>query len=336
MALWLKENENDSDVVISTRVRLARNLKGLPFPHVIRGTARAERVKQVAKDAFVQPGMDFQFLEMKDLSEINKERYVEQHVISRELADLPDAAIVLSPDESISVMLLEEDHFRLQCMKSGLDVEGALKAATELEHMLGRFAEFAFDDELGYLTSCPTNVGTGLRIGVMLHLPALTLTGGVGGVLSSLGNFGLTVRGMYGEGTEAGAAVYQISNQVTLGASEKAIANNLLAVVHEIIRREREARECIAASRSIEVKDRVLRSYGALKYARLIDAGEALTRISDVCLGIGLGWMEEKLDPVELYGLMMDIMPGMLAAEGRSAKDRDRTRADIIRATLKS
>lgn len=333
MALWLKENALDSDVVISTRVRLARNLAGIPFPHRIAGTQRAEQVKETAKRAFLRDGMDFSYQEIRELSPINKTRLVEQHIISRELASGNEGAMILSPDESICVMIGEEDHYRLQCLRSGYDVDTAMKMAFELDKMLNKEAEYAFDPELGYLTSCPTNVGTGMRVSVMLHLPGLTLSGGIRGILSALGNFGVTARGCYGEGSEAAGDIYQISNQVTLGVSEKDIAKNLKTVVSQIIKKEREARNALLHNQGAEVKDRIWRSYGLLKYAWKMDTSEALSCISLVNMGVGLGIIEANTSD-ELYGLMMDIMPGMLSGEGRTAQDRDVVRARMIRNTI--
>jgi len=334
MALWLKQNTLESDVVISTRVRLARNLEGLPFPHMIRGTSRAEQVKDTAKRAFLQPGMDFIYEELKDLSPVHKARLVEQHIVSAELAACPDGAMVLSPDESICVMLMEEDHFRLQCIKSGMDVDGALQTAAELDRMLNRQARYAFDTQLGHLTSCPTNVGTALRIGVMMHLPALALSGAIQGIVSSLGRFGATARGLYGEGSQSCGNVYQISNQVTLGVTEKDIAKNLKSISAQIIKKERETRQALLRADPTRVRDRIMRSYGLLKYAQQMETAEALECISNVNLGVGLGLIHGNA-PDELYNLMMNVMPGMLSGEGRTAKDRDIARADIIRNTLR-
>ena len=267
MALWLKEGGPQSDVVVSTRVRLARNLAGLPFPHRIMGTERVREVKEPVKECFLKNGMDFSLTEMKNLSPLERTRLVEQHLISRDLAKSPDGAVLLSPDQTVGIMMMEEDHYRLQCIKSGFQVDAALKGCQELERMLGEKAHYAFDEELGYLTACPTNLGTGLRIGVMMHLKGLAVTGALSGILSSLGQFGVTARGLYGEGTESKADLYQISNQTTLGISEEDIAKNLSAVVREILKKEREAREMLMRENELWLKDSVMRSYGLLKYA---------------------------------------------------------------------
>ena len=229
MAMWLKDEGPENDIVASTRVRLARNLAGVPFPHRIAGTERAAEIQAPVRAMFLRPGMDFSLTEMRALSPLERTRMVEQHLISRDLAKSPDGAVLLSPDQTVGIMMMEEDHYRLQCIKSGFQVDAALKGCQELERMLGEKAQYAFDEELGYLTACPTNLGTGLRIGVMMHLKGLAVTGALPGILSSLGQFGATARGIYGEGTESRADMYQISNQTTLGIAEEDIAKNLVA-----------------------------------------------------------------------------------------------------------
>lgn len=333
MAMWLKGEGPQNDIVVSTRVRLARNLAGVPFPHKIMGTERVEDVKAPVRETFLQPGMDFSLTEMRDLSPLERTRLVEQHLISRDLAKSPDGAVLLSPDETIGIMMMEEDHYRLQCIKSGFQVEAALKGCQELERMLGEKAQYAFDDELGFLTACPTNLGTGLRIGVMLHLKGLAETGALSGILSSLGQFGVTARGMYGEGSQSSADMYQISNQTTLGICEEDIAKNLMVVAREIIKKEREARKRLEQENGLWLKDSVMRSYGLLKYAAKMSTEEAMSCLSFLLMGVGMGIIS-PCSSVELHRLMMDIMPGMLGTENGTAEERDIRRAQTIQNTI--
>ena len=334
MAMWLKDEGPENDIVASTRVRLARNLAGVPFPHRIAGTERAAEIQAPVKEMFLRPGMDFSLTEMKALSPLERTRMVEQHLISRDLAKSPDGAVLLSPDQTVGIMMMEEDHYRLQCIKSGFQVDAALKGCQELERMLGEKAQYAFDEELGYLTACPTNLGTGLRIGVMMHLKGLAVTGALPGILSSLGQFGVTARGIYGEGTESKADMYQISNQTTLGIAEEDIAKNLVAVVREILKKEREARERLARENGLWLRDSVMRSYGLLKYAAKMNTQEAMSCLSFLLLGVSMG-MISCCSPAVLGNLMMDIMPGMLGTEqGTTAEERDVRRAQMIQNTI--
>lgn len=329
MAFWLRENDKDSDIAVSTRARLARNVAKTPFPHKIRGTARVSEIKAPVKDAFLVSGSDFSFLELADLSAIEKTRLVEKHIISKELTNYADSAVLLSPDETVSIMIMEEDHYRLQCITSGFNPEVTYGSCNELAKLLGKKVDYAFDEKMGYLTACPTNVGSGLRVSVMLHLKGLALSDTVSSVLSSLGRFGVTARGLYGEGSAAGADMYQISNQITLGVAEEEIVKNLQSVVQSVIENEREVRKILYRNNKLELDDRVMRAYGTLKYAKKIDTNEALGHLSMLNFGMGLG-LVEPCTQSELYNLMMDIMPGTLSGENIDASMRDTLRAQRI------
>ncbi len=333
MALWLKEEGKDSDVVVSTRVRLARNLAGVPFPHKIRGTKKVKKVIDTAKKTFVQSGSDFSMIEMEDLSPLEKTRLVEQHIISNDLANNQDGVVIVFPDESVSIMIMEEDHYRLQCIRSGFDPMNAYRICQELERMLGKKADYAYDAKLGYLTTCPTNVGTGLRVSVMLHLKALAMSGTLNAAFSSFARFGMTARGLYGEGTPGGADMYQISNQVTLGLREEDIVKNVSTVVQSVIKRERDVRRILYQNNKLQIEDKVMRAYGLLKYAVKMSTREAREYLSMLNMGMALGIIK-PCSQTELYNLMMDIMPAMLAKEGNTAAERDRARAERIKKTL--
>lgn len=334
MANWLKADAQESDIAVSTRARLARNVAGVAFPHKIRGnTIVAEKIYAPVRESFLHGKTDFSLVPLNELSALEKTRLVEQHIISKELVAIEDTAVLLSPDEAVSIMLMEEDHYRLQAIKSGFDPKGAYMACRDLAKMLGENVHYAFDTRLGYLTACPTNVGSGLRVSVMLHLKGLALSGTVQRVLSALGNAGVTARGIYGEGSAASADMYQISNQVTLGIKEEDIVENLYAVVKGLMEKEREVRRILYKNNQLEIEDRVMRAYALLQHARKLSTQEAMDHLSMISLGSSL----EIIAPVsqaEIYNLMMDIMPAMLGGQGQSEAERDKARADLIQKTI--
>lgn len=334
MVLWLKPNHYDSDVVVSTRVRLARNAAKLPFPHRL-PLAEQDKVKQMAKKAFLRENAtDFSFYDTKDLSRAEKMQMVEKHIASRDLMNRQSSGLIVSRDESISIMLMEEDHFRLQCIRSGLDLEGTYDIIKEIDRMLQREVEYAFDRQFGYLTACPTNVGTGLRASVMVHLPGVVGAGQIGQIATSIGRLGYTIRGYYGEGSQGNGDIYQISNDITLGHSEEEILQRLKAIVKSIIQQERQARQMIVKNNPAQQKDRVMRAYGILKNAYMIDSQEA-TQLLSLLNMAGTCQVELPIDSVTLYGLMMDVKPAMLmGGENLSQEERDIKRAEMLRRYL--
>jgi protein arginine kinase len=337
MPLWLR-GEEENDVVISTRVRLARNIGDIPFLPMLREKEMIQQIKATALLALNKKGVsDFSLLEMKEIGGVKKQSLIEKHLISRELAENPEGALLLGRDEVLSVMILEEDHYRLQCILGGYQIQQAYMLADELDTMLAKNTAYAFDDKLGYLTSCPTNVGTGMRVSVMMHLPALSLTGAISGVLSAIGKIGLTARGIFGEGTEAAGHVFQISNQVTLGLSEKEILENLKVTADRIIDSERQARKTIKSAWGEDLADRIFRALGILKYARKLSTEELLRQISDVNLGVASGVIE-GVDHMSLYSLMMDTRPAIMMENNgeMSPQERDVKRAELARNILQN
>ena len=332
MALWLKEEGEDRDVVVSTRVRLARNINKMPFPHRIVGTSREEEVIEAGKKAFASLN-GFEFYRMRELDSQQKERMVAQHLISPALTEKPQAAVYLSQDQQLSLMMLEEDHFRIQCIQPGKQLEKTLKIAQEMDRMLNRSVEYAYHEKWGYLTSCPTNVGTGMRMSVMLHLPALKWSRALEPLFQAIGKFGLTARGIYGEGSEALGDMYQISNQVTLGVSEQNIVENLASIAQKIIDQERQTREKLIAQRKTDLEDQVFRAYGILRYAKKIDTAEAMRLLSILNVGVGVGSIT-NMTSNQIYNLMMDIMPAMFG-RGSSSEERDEKRAILIQNKIK-
>lgn len=338
LSAWLKRTGPEPDVVLSSRVRLARNLRDLPFPRF----AKEESLKQVAELVEQATGPDaphgrLTFIPLEKVPPLEKAALVERHLISPALAEQPEGrAVVLSPDETVAIMVNEEDHLRLQVILAGLDLEEAWRMASELDDYYAKRLDVAFSSRWGYLTACPTNVGTGLRASAMVHLPALALTNQLPRVVGAAAKLGLAVRGLFGEGTAATGNIFQISNQVTLGHSEEDIVRHLTAVTKQVIEQERAAREALLEQARLAVDDRVHRAYGVLTNARRLDTQEALQLLSDVRLGVDAGLIK-KLELRTLNALCVAIRPALLQLiTGRelAAEERDIERATLIREAL--
>ncbi len=335
--VWKDESGKENTVAISTRVRLARNLPDLPFPRLLSVQQRYEAAKRIL-DAFKQvmpeEYADYDVIDMGKISKNEALSLVEQRLVSPEFAAAgAGGCLLLSHDHSISIMLNEEDHLRIQVIAPGLVPEQAYEVADAIESRLDSALHFAFDERLGYLTECPTNLGTGLRASVMLHLPLLRAEGGIGRMAESVSRVGLTVRGAYGEDTAAKGAFYQISNQITLGISEKSAIGNLKNIVRQIVRAESAAQEKIGSDPAL--CDRLWRSLGTLRSARMLSGDEALELASDLRLGIAGGVFKgEKIDPDTANSIVMLAGPATLTVKaGRelSAAERDALRAELVR-----
>ena len=327
-----------SNVVISTRVRLARNLKDYPFPCKLSAQGREEVIEKV-RDA-VQNGnsvlaKDFSFIKMSALDPRQSVSLVEKRLVSPEfISDTAGRALLLSSDESLSVMINEEDHIRLQVITKGLTLDEAFDTADKLDTLLDERLEFAFDEKLGYLTQCPTNLGTGMRASVMLHLPALEKSRAVSRIAGNLSKLGLTIRGAHGEGTEPKGALYQLSNQVTLGISEQAAIENLKNITSQLVAQEEQARERLC--RSVEVQDAVARSLGILRYAKVMPHDEALKLLSNVRLGVVSGQITD-VDTAVIDRLMTEVEPATLSVRANknlTPQERDLERARLIQQEL--
>lgn len=331
MNKWYLHAGEQGDVVMSTRIRLARNVTAYPFPARLDREMRKELNEQVKDILFTDKKNAYTYIDMETLAPAQAVSMAERHLISPEFASERDGrALLLSEDESVSVMLCEEDHVRLQVMRAGLELEAAYRQADELDTLLDKGLGFAFDESLGYLTSCPTNLGTGMRASVMLHLPALTRCGQISRLASTVSKLGLTIRGAYGEGSSPTGAFYQLSNQVTLGISEKAALENLKSITMQVVAQERTARETLREDEAFA--DEVWRAYGTLKYARLLTSNEFMERISLVRLGAALEIVPVSLDTVsELLASMQAAT--INAAQGRALepRERDRLRAQAVR-----
>jgi protein arginine kinase len=333
MALWNKTGPQ-GDVAVSSRVRLARNFADTPFPHMMKEEQSFDLMKKTL-DAFVNAPEDFHYLEMRSLDENERAVLMERHLISPELTSNAAAAVLLSSDETRSIMMNEEDHLRIQCILPGLQLRESYHSARQMAATIEKKSVFAFDGRLGYLTCCPTNVGTGMRASVMVRLPALTLSGQIKGILDSIGKMGLTVRGIYGEGSEALGSIYQISNQVTLGTSEEDILQAVESVVQQIMEKEREARVAWQIQPPVALKDRLMRSYGVLRYAYQYSFQEFMRLLSDVWLAADLGWI--SIPRETLLKAMIESQPASLqklASQSMSSDERDLYRARTMQEIL--
>lgn len=338
---WLTAEGPAADVALSTRVRLARNLAGELFPTLM-DEAAAERVLAAvaqALEGLAAEAGPVEFHRLRDLPPLERQALVERHLISPELARVADrAAVVLRGDEAVSVMVNEEDHLRIQVLVPGLQLEAAWELANRVDDALEQRLDYAFSQRYGYLTSCPTNTGTGMRASVMMHLPGLVMAGQAGQLFQALSKVGIAVRGLYGEGSEALANIFQVSNQVTLGQSEREILVNLQGVCRQLIDRERTARQRLLQSRRHRLEDRAWRAWGVLSSARVISTREAMALLSDLRLGIDLGIIP-GVPPRVFNELVVRISPALLQlAEGRGLPphQRDVRRADIIREHLRA
>ncbi|MGE5703849.1 MAG: protein arginine kinase [Clostridia bacterium] len=337
---WMKGEGPESDIVISTRLRIARNLSQHPFP-LLATDSQAEEVLQKVREASQSEALKergpFETILMDELTPLEKRVLVEKHLISPNLAEESrKGAVLLNQDESISIMVNEEDHIRIQVLLSGFQLKEAWEAGTRIDDIFEKKMNYAFDEKRGYLTSCPTNVGTGIRASVMLHLPALVMTQQINRILQAINQVGLVVRGLYGEGSEALGNLFQLSNQVTLGMSEGDILSNLYGVANQIIEQERAARRYLQEHSRLALEDRIYRSYGILLFARTVESKEAAQRLSDVRLGVDLGFIP-NVSTLVLNEMLVLSQPGFLqqnAGQKLSPEQRDERRARLIRERL--
>lgn len=338
---WMSKEGPDKDVVLSSRIRVARNLRSSPFP-LLSTLAQSkdvmEQLLSVAESGRLNGLGELPTYRLEELTELEKLVLVEKHLISPALAgESRNGALILARNEDVSIMINEEDHLRIQCLYPGFQIREAWEYASKIDDIFEESVDYAFDEKYGYLTSCPTNVGTGIRASVMMHLPALVLTGQINRILSAVTQVGLAVRGLYGEGSEATGNLFQVSNQITLGQSETEIIDNLYSVARQIIGHEKAARERLLSTDSRpRIEDRIRRSYGILSYAGIMDSKEAAQRLSDVRLGVHLGLLPEA-NPEVLNELLVSTQPGFLQqtfGEALTPEQRDMKRAQMIRSRL--
>ena len=337
MENWYSKEGPRQDVVVSSRIRMARNFKDLPFPSRANKKAQQKAIDLAVIGAEESGIPGITYVSMKDLPELEKEYLVETHTISRELAASKANCGIIVGDSYVSVMVNEEDHLRIQSILPGLQLAETYDECLKYEKVPSLQNEYAFTYEFGYLTACPTNTGTGIRASAMVHVPALIITREIDSVLESCGKLGVAVRGIYGENSGSGAHMMQISNQVTLGQSEVEIISGIEETIRQISMLERTAREKLMESGGIRFKDRIYRALGVLKNARTIDSEEALRLLSEVKMGVDLGILKGAGDS-QLITLLTNVQPACLQKnEGRllSAQERDEVRADVLRESVK-
>lgn len=333
---WMDHNEEQGDIVISSRIRLARNLRDIPFPHLLDQASGEEclhRIKSAwqGSPAGSQGKMGLETFD--HLSLLDRQILVEKHLVSPGHAESNSSfrGVLLNQDGSLSTMINEEDHLRIQCFLPGLQLVECYHRAQALDDDLESQLEYAFDERRGYLTACPTNAGTGLRASVMLHLPAMQMTGQTNQILQNIGQLGMTVRGLYGEGTEVAGNFFQMSNQITMGQTEGEICTHLQAVTEQLVEQERLLRERLQLDLKYQLEDKIGRAFGILSHARIINSNEALALLSDVRLGIDMGILK-GIKPFALNELVVAIRPAHL--QKRAEREMDATERDVKRAEI--
>ena len=335
---WLKGTGPNSDIVMSSRVRLARNLEDFPFSHWASKKQEKESMDLLSETVCgIEALKGGLFVSMAEVDDVDKQFLLERHLISREHVMHPDyKAVMIGDKEVVSVMINEEDHLRIQVMQSGFNLQECWRIANRLGDSLHKRVKFAFNNEWGYLTACPTNTGTGLRASVMLHLPSLVMTKQITRVLQAITKLGMTARGLYGEGTEAEGNFFQISNQTTLGSAEVDIIDNLERIIRQVIGHEENARKTLMKQNRDLLQDKIWRSSGTLKSAHIINTKETLTLLSMVRLGVDMGLLTD-IDRRAVNELFILTQPAHLQKiEGKilSSSQRDVKRASLIRRRL--
>lgn len=333
---WYEHAGPEGDVAVSTRIRLARNLSDYPFPGRMSQSQRQEMTRLV-RDTLARSNSalagSLRYIDMEALSDLEAGALVERHAISPGFSrNRAGRGLLITDDESISIMLGEEDHIRIQVMRPGLSLDEAYDTADKIDTLLCSALNIAFDERLGYLTECPTNLGTGLRASVMLHLPALESRSAIGEIAGTVSKIGLTVRGLYGEGSSSKASLYQLSNQVTLGISEQAALDNLKSITSQIMGQERAIRKNLNQN---QIEDTVWRALGILRTARTLTSEEMMILLSRIRLGVFMGILDEVPKDIPT-ALLIEGQPAMLQTgrEPMGPEQRDIFRAEFVRKRL--
>jgi protein arginine kinase len=338
MIKWYEADDADNGIVISSRVRLARNIKKYPFSAKISDGQAIEMIKSIKDGIMNQDKLDLsplEYMDLQNLCQIQKASLVENHMISLDLfKKTQPCGIIYNQDESLAIMLNEEDHIRIQSILLGDNMDKVLELANKADNLLEGFLEYAYDGVYGYLTSCPTNVGTGMRASYMLHIPLIELTGQIRHIMQFISKFGMTVRGIYGEGSQSQGGIYQISNQVTLGQSEEEIVSNIKSVANNVILQEQKLRQKFIAESYTSLEDKVYRAYGVLNNARILDINEAMKNLSYIRLGYSTEILKLPKPLSNIHKMMMDIQPANLLKYSEQELTIEQTnikRADFIR-----
>jgi protein arginine kinase len=332
--------ESKGSIVLTSRIRLARNISGIPFPHMLALNKSEEVIDQIYSsiiDNEVNKENSFKLIKLSKINPLQRLSMVEKHLISKEHANNYEiAGVLLNDSNNISIMINEEDHIRLHVMENNFNLEEIYEKAIKIDDAIEAKLKYAFDSKLGYLTSCPTNLGTGIRASVMVHLPALTLIKNINNIIETVNQVGMTIRGFYGEGSNAMGNIYQISNQITLVLSEYEIINNIVGVTKKIIDNERTARNLIMKKQALELEDDIYRSLGMLRYTRLITTTECLNLLSKVRMGVELGIIND-IDIKKIDMLFVNVQPATIQLQNDQEMDdrgRDIARAKLVRETL--
>lgn len=340
MENWLNNKDKDEGLVLSSRIRLARNIREVPFPEKLSSQDGIKLVNDI-NNAFCSVDAlsnQFKCIHLWENDKNSNVEYLEKHLISKKLIENSNkSAFFINANETVSIMVNEEDHIRLQGITGGFNLEKAYEELNEIDDLLEEGVDYAFDEKLGYLTACPTNLGTGMRASVMMHLPALSMNNEMSGILNALTQIGITIRGMFGEGSAALGSLYQISNQITLGISENDIISNLKAVVNQIINQENLSREQLAKKYKYELEDKIYRSLGILKNAVLLDENECLKLLSNVRMGIEMELIKDT-DINLLDSLIVDTQMATIRriySKDMSKKDENVKRAEYVKEKLR-
>ena len=308
--LWYEQKSNDN-IIISSRVRLARNLKDYPFYSSINNEQSKELIEIISKAIFndrISTKNYFEKIDFDNLDKIKKYTMLEKYIVSSNfLESNKPKAIIIEKNNNINIMINEEDHIRIQAINSGYNIEKCFEEENRIDNILEESLSYAFDKQYGYLTSCVTNVGTGLRASFMLYIPMLEKYGHIQSISESISKFGMTLRGMHGEGSQAFGSIYQISNQVTLGKSEKEIIQDLKNITMQIVEREKQLRNVLKENQNIDIIDKIYRSYGIIKYCKKINFKEAMEHLSNIWIGIDTNIID--VCDINIYNIMMNIQP---------------------------
>lgn len=334
-SIWTEGKGQHPEIVLSSRVRLARNLAQFPFP-LKQTEASANAVLERLEKA-LENSNELKLYRLVDIPKLERQALVEKHLISPEHAEKSEnKGVIVNSQGSVSIMVNEEDHLRIQCFASGLELDALWPEADKIDNEIEKELNYAFDEQYGYLTCCPTNLGTGMRVSVMMHLPGLVLTKQAGVIFSQLAKLGIVVRGLFGEGTDAHGNLFQISNQITLGQDETEIVESISSVAKKVVSQEQTARNYLVKNAGPLIEDKARRAYGILTNAKIISSEEALSLISDLRLGTAVGMIDElNLKTInELYLLCQPGYLQVLAKGHMESQDRDIKRAEVIKEKL--
>lgn len=337
-ATWYNDPQTDEQPILSSRIRLARNVSKYPFRQRLNPDGAKRMVLETTcavKNDRTLLGQMYRQIDITQFNETEQRVLLEKHIVSPEFlrGSLPKG-LLLKDDENVSIMLNEEDHIRIQTLFAGDNMDAAFELAGRIDDLIEESVEYAFDKDYGYLTSCPTNTGTGLRASFMIHLPVLEKTGQLKNLLPAISKFGIAIRGLYGEGTESMGGIYQISNQITLGKSEQDIIQGLQNVTKNVIDKENWLRDKMLQQHRADIENNIYRAYGILSYGKKIAAKEAMDLLSELRLGYTTGVLELPRPNKSIYRIMMDIQPGHLqrmAGRELSEQERDVARAECLR-----